>query len=65
MFYNAHAKSIMVFGIVSYGAAHKTNLAKIDMAQRISGAFFFKRKMDSLMSTHNEFQILTIFETYK
>ena len=45
MFYNAYAKSILDYAMLSYGAANKTSLSKIDMAQRrILKSFFSKER---------------------
>ena len=44
MFYNSFAKSVITYGLLIYGSAAKTNLAKIDSAQRrIFRAIFFKK----------------------
>ena len=44
MFYNSYAKTLNNYGIIAYGATAKTNLSKIEMAQRrIMRAIFFKK----------------------
>ena len=51
MFYNWFAKTVICYGLLIYGTAAKSNLRKIEMAQRrILRAFFFKRKYDSLVN---------------
>ena len=63
MFYNAYAESIMDYGIFSYGVGNKTRTAKVDMAQRrILKTIFFKRNIESLMSTYSGVHILTVYE---
>ena len=45
MFYNSFAKSVICYGLLVYGSAAKTNLQKIEYAQRrILRAIFFKKK---------------------
>ena len=45
MFYNSHAKSLINYGTIAYGATAKPNLSKIEMAQRrMVRAIFFKKK---------------------
>ena len=49
LFYNSFAKSIIVYGILLHGSAAKTNLAKIEKAERpILRAIFFMHRTDSL-----------------
>ena len=65
MFYNCYAKSLINYGIIVYGATAKTNLSKIEMAQRrIMRAIFFKKKMDSITDVVRENGILTVYELY-
>ena len=65
MFYNPYAKSLINYGIIAYGATAKTNLSKIEMAQRrIIRAIFFKNKMDSITDVLREKGILTVYELY-
>ena len=46
MFYNSFAKSIICYGLIVYGSASKTNLKKIENAQRrILRAIFFKKEI--------------------
>ena len=45
MLYNSYAKSLINYGIIAYGATAKSNLSKIEIAQRrIMRATFFKKK---------------------
>ena len=65
MFYNVYAKSLINYGIIAYGATAKTNLSKIEMAQRrILRAIFFKKKMHSITDVLREKGILTVYELY-
>ena len=65
MFYNSYAKSLINYRIIAYGATAKTNLSKIEMAQRrIMRAIFFKKKMDSITDVLREKRILTVYELY-
>ena len=65
MFYNSYAKSLINYGIIVYGATAKTNLSKIEMAQRrIRRAIFFKEKMESITDVLREKGILTVYELY-
>ena len=46
MFYNSFARSIISYGILVYGSAAKTNLKKIENAQRkIIRAIFFQKEI--------------------
>ena len=66
MFYNSYAKSLINYGIIAYGATAKTNLSKIEMAQRrIMRAIFFKKKIDSITDVLREKGILTVYELYR
>ena len=50
-FYNAFARSVICYGLLIYGSAARTNLEKIEMAQRrIIRAFLFENKDDSLQA---------------
>ena len=65
MFYNSFAKTVICYGLLIYGAAAKSNLRKIEMAQRrILRAIFFKRKYDSLVNVLQKNNILSVFELY-
>ena len=65
MFYNSYAKSLINYGIIAYGATAKTNLSKIEMAQRrLMRAIFFKKKMDSITDVLGEKGILTVYKLY-
>ena len=65
MFYNSYAKSLINYGIIAYGATAKTNLSKIEMAQRRTmRAIFFKKKMDSITDVLREKGILTVYDLY-
>ena len=65
MFYNSYAKSLINYRIIAYGATAKTNLSKIEMAQRrIMRAIFFKKKMDSITDVLREKRNLTVYELY-
>ena len=65
MFYNSDAKSRKNDGIIAYSATAKTNLSKIEMAQRrITRAIFFKKKVDSITDVLREKGILTVYELY-
>ena len=62
MFYNSFAKSRICYGLLIYGSAAKTNLSKIEKAQRrILRAKFSKKKFDSLHDLRTK-EILTVFE---
>ena len=61
MFYNSFAKSIICYELIVCGSAAKTNLKKIENAQRrILRAIFFKKKFDSLRDN----KIFTVYELY-
>ena len=65
MFYNSFAKSRICYGLLIYGSAAKTNLSKIEKAQRrILRAIFFKKKFDSLHDLLRTNKILTVFELF-
>ena len=65
LFYNSFAKSIINYGILVYGSAAKTNLAKIEIVQRrIMRAIFFKKKFESMKEIMIENGIQTVFELY-
>ena len=65
MFYNSFAKSVITYGLLIYGSAAKTNLAKIDSAQRrILRAIFFKKKYDSMQEILSKNKINTIYELF-
>ena len=65
MFYNSFAKSKICYGLLIYGSAAKTNLLKIEKAQRrILRAIFFKKKFDSLRDLFRTNKILTVFELF-
>ena len=65
MFYNSFAKSRICYGLLIYGSAAKTNLSKIEKAQRrILRAIFFKKKFDFLHDLLRTNKILTVFELF-
>ena len=65
MFYNSFAKSVICYGLIVYGSAAKTNLKKIENAQRrILRAIFFKNKFDSLRDILLDNKIFTVYELY-
>ena len=65
MFYNSYAKSLINYGTIAFGGAAKTNLSKIEMAQRRTlRAIFFKKKMDSKTDVLREKGISTVYEFY-
>ena len=65
LFYNAYVKSIINYGLLVYGRAAKTNLERIELAQRrIIRAIFFKRKYDSLQEIIHKHRIFTVFELF-
>ena len=65
LFYNAYAKSVICYGLFVYGRAAKTNLTKIEMAQRrIIGAILFKKKFDSLQNILHRTTLNTVFELF-
>ena len=65
MFYNSFAKSMICYGLIVYGSAAKTNLKKIENAQRrILRAIFFKKKFDSLRDILLDNKIFTVYELY-
>ena len=65
MFYNSFVKSIICYGLIVYGSATKTNLKKIENAQRrILRAIFYKKKFDSLRDILLDNKIFTVYELY-
>ena len=65
MFYSSFAKSNLCYGLIVYGSAAKTNLKKIENAQRhILRAIFSEKKFDSLRDILLENKIFTVFELY-
>ena len=65
MFYNSFAKCRVCYGLQIYGFAAKTNLSKIEKAQRrVLRAIFFKKKVDSLHDLLKTNEILTVFELF-
>ena len=65
MFYNSFAKSVICYGLLVYGSAAKTNLQKIECAQRrILRAIFFKKKFDSMVNVLADNKILNVFELF-
>ena len=65
MFHNFYAKSLIIYGVIAYGAMAKTNLSKIEMAQRgIIRAVSFKKKMDSITDVLREKGVSTVYELY-
>ena len=65
MFHKSHAKSLIFYGIIAHGAMAKSNLSKIQMAQRrIMKAVSFKKKMDSITDVLREKGVLTVYELY-
>ena len=64
-FYYSYGESVIRYGLLVYGSAAKTNLKKIEKAQRrILRAVFFKKKDDSHKKTIEKHKILTVFELY-
>ena len=64
-FYSSFAKSVITYGLLVYGSAAKTNLEKIENAQRrILRAIFYKNKYESLGQIFEKNCILTVFELY-
>ena len=64
-FYNSFAKSIIMYGILVYGSAAKTNLIKIEKAQRRNlNAIFFMQRTDSLREIFAKEDFLTVFEMF-
>ena len=64
-FYNAYARSVNCYGLLVYGSAVRTNLEKIEMAQRrIIRTIFFKRKFDNLQNILCETELNTVFELF-
>ena len=65
MFYNFFAKSIICYGLLVYGSAAKTNLRKIECAQRRTlRAIFFSKKIDSMVNILADHKILKVFEIF-
>ena len=65
MFYNSFAKSIISYGILTYGSAAKSNLYKSEKAQRrILRAIFFRNKYNSVGFNFERNKISTVFEIY-
>ena len=65
MFYNSFAKSVICYGLLIYGTSAKSNLRKIEMAQRrILRGIFFKKKYDSISNILRRNGVLTVFELY-
>ena len=63
MFCNSFAKSRICYGLLIYGSAAKTNLSKIEKAQRKNLlAICFKKQFDSLHDRLRTNEILTVFE---
>ena len=64
-FYDSYAETIIRYGLLSYGSAHKSDLENIDQSQRrILRAFFSKRKFDNLRDDYQQTKILTIYEMF-
>ena len=64
-FYNAYARSVICYGLLIYGSAARTNLEKIEMAQRrIIRAILFKKKYDSLQDILRQTKLNTVFELF-
>ena len=54
-----------MYGILVYGSAAKTNLVKIEKAQRrILRAIFFMQRKDSLSEIFTKKGVLTVFELF-
>ena len=65
MFYNSFAMSIISYGILVYGSTVKTNLKKIENAQRRNiRASFFKKRFKSIANLLLENKVLTVFELF-
>ena len=64
-FYNSYAKSVIQYGILTYGSFTKNHLNEIlKLQKRILRAIFFKRKFDSISEKLIEVQIETAFDLY-
>ena len=64
-FYNAYAGSVICYGLLIYGSAARTNLEKIEMAQRrIIRAILLKKKYDSLQDILRQTKLNTVFELF-
>ena len=64
-FYNAYARSVICYGLLIYGSAARTNLEKVEMAQRrIIRAILFKKKSDSLQDILRQTKLNTVFELF-
>ena len=58
-------KSVICYGLLVYGIAAKTNLQKIERAQRrILRAIFFKKKIDSMVNVLADHKIFNVFELF-
>ena len=65
LFCNAYSKSVICNGLLVYGRAAKTNLNKIETAQRrIMRAILFKKKFDSLQNILRQTTLNTVFELF-
>ena len=65
MFYNAYAKSVIEYGILTYGSASKTDLQSINLSQkRIIRTIFRKKYSDSVQDLAIRHKIYTVYELY-
>ena len=65
-FYSSFAKSIITYGLLVYGSAAKTNMKKIESAQRrISRTIFCKNKYESIEQLFEKNNILTSYTLWK
>ena len=65
MFYNSFAKSVICYVLLLYGTSAKSNLRKIERAQRrILKGIFFRKKYGSLSNILRRNGVLTFFELY-
>ena len=56
---------MICYGLIVYGSAAKTNLKKIENAQRrILREIFFQKKFDSLRDILLDNKIFTVYELY-
>ena len=65
LFYTSFAKSVISYGILTYGSSARPNLGKAEKAQRaIRRVIFFKINFDSVRSLVEKNKLLTAFKLY-
>ena len=65
IFYKVYARSLISYGLLVYCIAAKTNLKRLEIAQRrIIRAIFFKQKQHSLKDIIDAYHIHTVFDLY-